>query len=68
MPLEERRERHAALLRANLEHNLSNWLMGFLDALRGDDSTVEETGAAMPDEPPTGGVRIPPLVLACPRG
>jgi trehalose 6-phosphate synthase len=44
MQLEERRERHAALLRANLEHNLSSWLTGFLDALRGDDSTAQEIG------------------------
>jgi trehalose 6-phosphate synthase len=42
MPLDERRERHAALLRANLEHNVNKWQKDFLEALRMDDPAGEE--------------------------
>jgi trehalose 6-phosphate synthase len=42
MPLEERRERHAGLLRANLEHNVNKWQKDFLEALRMDDPAGEE--------------------------
>jgi trehalose 6-phosphate synthase len=37
MPLEERRERHAALLQANLEHNVNKWQKDFLTALGVDE-------------------------------
>jgi Glycosyltransferase family 20 len=49
MPLEERRERHAALLRANSEHNVDKWQTDFLDALRVDDPTGEDIRATMLD-------------------
>jgi trehalose 6-phosphate synthase len=42
MPLDERRERHAALLRANLEHNVDKWQRDFLETLRMDDPAGEE--------------------------
>jgi trehalose 6-phosphate synthase len=42
MSLEERRERHAALLCANSENNVNKWQMDFLDALRGGGPTGEE--------------------------
>jgi trehalose 6-phosphate synthase len=48
MPLEERRERHAALLQANSEHNINKWQKDFLDALANDTST-EEDEVFMPD-------------------
>jgi len=46
MPLEERRERHAALLHDILENNVDKWQKDFLDTLRNDDHTVREHGAA----------------------
>jgi trehalose 6-phosphate synthase len=49
MPLEERRERHAALLRANSENNVDKWQTDFLDALRIDDPTGEDIRATIPD-------------------
>jgi trehalose 6-phosphate synthase len=55
MPLEERRERHAALLRANLEHNVDKWQREFLTALRGDDPARDEIQASAPSAP-AGGV------------
>jgi trehalose 6-phosphate synthase len=66
MPLEERRERHAALLRVNLEHNIDKWQKDFLDALRGDDPTAEEIGAAPLDESPKAVEQD--VVLACHPG
>jgi trehalose-6-phosphate synthase len=50
MPLEERRERHAALLRANSEHNVNKWQTDFLNALRIDDPTRDEIRATILDE------------------
>ena len=47
MPLEERRERHAALLRGILENNVDKWQKDFLDALRSEARPAEETRAAM---------------------
>jgi trehalose 6-phosphate synthase len=47
MPLEERRERHAALLHGILENNADKWQRDFLDALRSEDRTAEEIQAAM---------------------
>jgi len=65
MPLEERRERHAALLRANLEHNVNKWQTEFLDALRVDDPTGEEIRATILDgtlrRPSPGTPRVPRL-------
>jgi trehalose 6-phosphate synthase len=49
MPLEERRERHAALLRANSEHNVDKWQTDFLDALRADDPTGVDIRATILD-------------------
>ena len=42
MPLEERCERHTALLHGILENNVDKWQKDFLDALRGEDRTTEE--------------------------
>src|SRR5271156_1225700 len=47
MPLEERRERHAALLRGILENNVNRWQMDFLDALRGENRVGEEIRTVM---------------------
>ena len=47
MPLDERRERHAALMRGILENNVDKWQREFLDALRSEDRTAEEIQAAM---------------------
>jgi trehalose 6-phosphate synthase len=47
MPLEERRERHAALLRGILENNVDKWQKDFLDALRSENRVGEEIRAAM---------------------
>jgi trehalose 6-phosphate synthase len=46
MPLEERCERHAALLHGILENNVDKWQSNFLDALRGEDRTADESRAA----------------------
>jgi trehalose 6-phosphate synthase len=47
MPLDERRERHAALMHGILENNVDKWQKDFLDALRSEDRTGEEIRAAM---------------------
>jgi trehalose 6-phosphate synthase len=47
MPLDERRERHAALLNGILENNVDKWQRDFLDALRSQDRSAEEIQAAM---------------------
>jgi trehalose 6-phosphate synthase len=47
MPLDERRERHAALIHGILENNVDKWQNDFLDALRSEDRTSEEIRAAM---------------------
>ena len=59
MPLEERRERHAALLCANLENNVNRWQMDFLDALRGGVPTEAEVGDIILDRAPQRGSRVP---------
>jgi trehalose 6-phosphate synthase len=41
MQLEERRERHAALLHGILENNVDKWQRDFLGALRNEDRTAE---------------------------
>src|SRR4029077_21131520 len=46
MPLDERRERHAALLHGILENNVDKWKKDFLDALRSENRAAEETRAA----------------------
>jgi trehalose 6-phosphate synthase len=46
MPLDERRERHAALLNGILENNVDKWQGDFLDALRSLDHSAEEIQAA----------------------
>jgi trehalose 6-phosphate synthase len=40
MPLDERRERHAALLQGILENNVNKWQRDFLDALRAEYRTA----------------------------
>jgi trehalose 6-phosphate synthase len=64
MPLEERRERHAALLRGVTENNVNKWQKDFLDALRSEDRTAEEIRTAMqmskPDRPRMERERIVP--------
>jgi trehalose 6-phosphate synthase len=47
LPLDERRERHAALLHGILENNADKWQKDFLDALRSEYRTEEEIRAAM---------------------
>ena len=47
MPLDERRERHAALMQGILENNVDKWQREFLDALRSEDRTAEEIQAAL---------------------
>ena len=42
MPLDERRERHAALLHGILESNVDKWQKDFLDALRSENRAAEE--------------------------
>jgi trehalose 6-phosphate synthase len=68
MPLEERRERHAALLRGVTENNVDKWQKDFLDALRSEDRTADEIRTAMqmskPDRPRMERGRIAP---AAPR-
>jgi trehalose 6-phosphate synthase len=55
LPLEERRERHAALLHGIMENNVNRWQKDFLDALRNEDRTAAEIRTAMqtskPDRP-----------------
>src|SRR4029077_8864272 len=41
MQLDERRERHAALLHGILENNVDKWQRDFLGALRKEDRTAE---------------------------
>jgi trehalose-6-phosphate synthase len=72
MPLEERRERHAALLRGILENNVDKWQRDFLDALRSENRVGEEIRAAMQtptlNRPGTGRSRIiPGAALQGPR-
>jgi trehalose 6-phosphate synthase len=43
MQLEERRERHAALLHGILENNADKWQRDFLGALRNEDRTAESS-------------------------
>jgi trehalose 6-phosphate synthase len=40
MPIEERRDRHKALLAAVLDHDVDRWQRDFLTALRGEDDDV----------------------------
>jgi trehalose 6-phosphate synthase len=47
MSVDERRERHAALLHDILENDVKKWQKDFLDALRGEDRTAEEIQAAV---------------------
>jgi trehalose 6-phosphate synthase len=64
MPLEERRERHAALLHGVTENNVNKWQKDFLDALRSEDRTADEIRTAMqmpkPNRPRTERERIVP--------
>jgi trehalose 6-phosphate synthase len=43
MPLDERRERHAALLQDSIENDVNKWQKDFLDALRNEGLTAAET-------------------------
>jgi hypothetical protein len=45
--LDERCERHAALLHGILENNVDKWQKEFLDALRSENRGAEEIRAAM---------------------
>jgi trehalose 6-phosphate synthase len=58
MPLQKRRERHAALLCANLENNVNRWQMDFLDALRGGVPTEAEVRDIILDRAPQRGSRV----------
>jgi trehalose 6-phosphate synthase len=46
MPLEERRERHAALLHSVIENDVNKWQKNFLDVLRNEDVTAAESRSA----------------------
>jgi trehalose-6-phosphate synthase len=67
MPLDERRERHAALLHGIIENDVNKWQKDFLDALRNEDLTATETRSAMqmstPDRRRTERRRIVPGTL-----
>ena len=41
MPLDERRERHAALLHGIFENNVDKWQKDFLDALRSENRAAD---------------------------
>jgi trehalose 6-phosphate synthase len=62
MPLDERRERHAALLHGILENDVDKWQNDFLDALRSDNRGAEEIRSAMQtptlERPGTGRSRV----------
>lgn len=60
MPLEERRERHQALLAAVLGYDVDRWQREFLEALRGDDDVM-----ALP-KPDARGMK-PEVAYAGPR-
>jgi trehalose-6-phosphate synthase len=47
MPLEERRERHAALMAAITANNIDKWQNDFLHALSNEDSSLEEIQTAI---------------------
>jgi trehalose 6-phosphate synthase len=47
MPLEERRERHAALMAAITANNIDKWQNDFLHALSNDDSSLGEIQTAI---------------------
>jgi trehalose 6-phosphate synthase len=47
MSLEERRERHAALIAAITENSIDKWQKDFLDALSGEDSALQEIQTAI---------------------
>jgi trehalose 6-phosphate synthase len=47
MSLEERRERHAALMAAIVANNIDKWQRDFLDALASEDHTAEEIQTAI---------------------
>ena len=46
MPLEERRERHAALLHNVIENDVTRWQKHFLDVLRNKELTAAESRGA----------------------
>jgi len=46
MPLDERRERHAALLHSVIENDVNKWQKDFLDVLRNEDLTAAESLSA----------------------
>jgi trehalose 6-phosphate synthase len=54
MPLDERRERHAALMRGIVENNVDKWQTDFLDALGREDRTADEIRTAMQTSNPDG--------------
>jgi trehalose 6-phosphate synthase len=67
MPLDERRERHAALLHHLLDNNVDKWQRDFLDALRIEDRTAEEIQIGMQksdlNRPPARGRGVSPGAL-----
>jgi trehalose 6-phosphate synthase len=62
MSLDERRERHAALLHGILENNVVKWQKDFIDVLRSDNRGAEEIRSAMQtptlERPGTGRSRV----------
>jgi trehalose 6-phosphate synthase len=67
LPLDERCERHAALLHSIVENDVNKWQKDFLDALRNKDLTAAETRSAMqmstPDRQRTERRRVVPGAL-----
>jgi trehalose 6-phosphate synthase len=57
MPLDERRERHAALLQSVVENNVDKWQKDFLDALRDVKRNTDAIPTATPKLPVTDGPR-----------
>jgi len=52
MPIEERRERHQALLAAVLAYDVDSWQREFLAALRGDDDVMPIPAPGVRDAKP----------------
>jgi trehalose 6-phosphate synthase len=67
MPLDERRDRHQALLAAVLAHDVDRWQRDFLAALRGDDDVLAfPEPESKPDYKPDAGGREPEITYAGP--
>jgi trehalose 6-phosphate synthase len=66
MPIEERRERHQALLTGVCEHDVDKWQRDFLSALTGEDG-LYRTAAHLRPAPPAQPLSRPARPLRTPR-